>query len=91
MYLTKNCFFASRHSFRRICPWRKLSTIFCSAFITLIENGNEYQWQAYLLAVLLFLSGGVFGVTIHYSIMARDRAGIHVRTALTAAIYRKVQ
>ena len=23
--------------------------------------------------------------------MARDRAGIHVRTALTAAIYRKVQ
>ena len=62
-----------------------------SAFISLMETGDEYKWKAYVLAVLLFLSGSIFGVTIHYSIMTRDRAGMRVRTVLTGAIYRKVK
>ncbi len=72
--------------------WLTSKCIFfiCSAFITLIETGDEYKWKGYSLAVILFFTGTIFGICIHYSVMTRQRADLRVKTALTAAIYRKV-
>ena len=55
-----------------------------------MQNGIEYKWRSYLLAVLYALTFVMWSLTIQFSIMARVRGCMHIRTALTGAIYRKV-
>ncbi len=66
-------------------------SLFVSVFISLVETDNPYRWKGYVVAVTMFVVGSVFGVTIHYSVMTRDRADLRIKIALTAAIYRKVR
>jgi len=62
-----------------------------SLLIEFVKNKSPYVWHGYVYAVGMFCASisGVICMHHHYNISYTT--GLRVRTALTSAIYRKVQ
>jgi len=62
-----------------------------SMLIEFVKNRSPYVWHGYMYAAGMFCSS-VFGVMCtHHNYNIAYTTGLRVRTALTSAIYRKVQ
>jgi len=62
-----------------------------SMLIEFVKNRSPYVWHGYVYAVGMFCSS-VFGIMCtHHNYNIAYTTGLRVRTALTSAIYRKVQ
>lgn len=58
--------------------------------ISFVSDPNAYLWHGYLYAVLLFLTALVQSICLQQYFQLCFELGMLVRTALMAAIYKKV-
>lgn len=61
-----------------------------SVFIGFISRSSSYQWQGYILAAAFFIVAMLRTIFIQQYYNCCFVGGMHMRTALTAAVYRKV-
>ena len=62
----------------------------CRLLIDYIDGESEYAWKGYLLAVLLFVNNVIRALLMHSHYRYTCIGAIHIKMALTAAIYKKV-
>ena len=61
-----------------------------SQLILFVQTRDPYEWRGYMYAIGMFLLSLFVVVFFHNSFNISYTTGLRVRTAITAAIYRKV-
>ncbi len=62
-----------------------------SYIISFVETSEELKWKGYLYAVLMLLVTILRGVINQQHFMGKLTVGLRIRSALNAAVYRKVK
>ena len=79
----------------RAIDWKtcgmKCDMLLCSMLIEFVKNKSPYVWHGYVYAVSMFCSSVLGVLCSHHHYNFAYTTGLRVRTALTSAIYRKVQ
>ena len=55
-----------------------------------IETANPYLWKGFMYAGVMFVAANCVVLFMHHHLNIGYTTGMRIRTALTAAIYRKV-
>ena len=62
-----------------------------SALIQYVESDTSYPWQGYFYALALFVVTIIRGIINQKHFLGKMLSGIRIRSAITAAVYRKVK
>ncbi len=62
-----------------------------SLLITYVASDNEFEWKGYMYVVLLFSVSLLGTIVLQHYVYRSYVVGMRVRTALNAAVYRKVR
>lgn len=62
----------------------------CSLLLDFVKTRSPYTWHGYIYAAGMFLSSVCAVLCMHHHFNIAYTTGLRIRTALTAAIYRKV-
>ena len=68
-----------------------ITCIYCRSLIRFVDSDTAPVWHGYVYAGLMFAATVLQSFFINQYFMTSFRLGMHIRTAVVAAVYRKVK